>query len=264
MSYFGEVELARSTAIGEIVLAHHRSRSCLEVHRHPQPYISVCLDGGYLEDFGTGVDQVSRGDLFIHPAHEAHANDMDGRGATILNLQVSLSIQRLYDVAGAHGARVRTRCSNESLRRVEELLTARTRRPLLFELVGVADILLPELDSRMRPGAKHDPKLERAAAAIDADREHSWTLGELAAIAGYHRVYFAGKFRAEFGCPPGEYVRRSRMREALRLICLEGASATDAAHASGFFDSAHMTNSFRKAAGLKPGSLKRQTNPRKP
>jgi AraC-like DNA-binding protein len=252
MSYFGEFELAKSSSVGEIVLAHHRSRSCLGSHHHAEPYLSLCLDGGYLEDYDGGVDEVQRGDLFLHPACETHANDMDGRGATILNLQVSLSIQRLYDVSELYSTRLRTRCSEASLGLLEKVLLDRTERSTIFDLISAAEILLPSLKERPR----RDWKLARVTARIEADPDYPWTLDELSIIAGYHRVYFAQKFKLEFGCPPGEYIRKSRMRAAARFICIEGASITEAAHASGFFDSAHMANSFRRLLGITPSALR--------
>jgi AraC family transcriptional regulator len=266
MSYFGDVELAQACSLGEIVLAHHRSRSCLDPHDHLAPYLSVCLDGGYFEQFDGGVDEVCRGDLFVHPAQESHGNDIGGGGATILNFQVSASLQRLYGVEAAHGGRRRVRCSEAVLTRLQALLSQSTTRPAASEFLGAAEILLPELAASSDTRRIGDLRLKAAVAAAEASPEAPWTLADLACIAGYHRVYFAQKFKLEFGCPPGEYLRRLRVRQSLRLMCIEGLTATEAAHSSGFFDSAHMTNTFRKVTGLTPSLLRRQavlahTNP---
>jgi AraC-like DNA-binding protein len=256
MSYFGDVELARACSLGEIVLAHHRSRACLDPHDHLSPYISVCLDGGYFEEFDGGVDEVRRGDLFVHPGLEGHSNDMGAGGATILNFQVSVSIQRLYGVQSAHGRRRKVRCSETALRRLQILLSSGAKAPRAYEFLGAAEILLPELATNSDRPEVGDGRLQAAAAAAEADPETPWALADLAAIAGYHRIYFAQKFKEEFGCPPGEYLRRLRVRHSLRLMCLEGMTATEAAHSSGFFDSAHMANTFRKLTGLTPSQFR--------
>ncbi len=261
MSYFGEIEFARSSALGELVVAHHRPRSCLDPHRHETSYVSLCLNGSYLEDAGGLVDEVNRGDLFVHPREEAHANDMASQGATILNLRVSLPIQRLYNVSHAHRTRAKLKCSEEALGRIETICSAEQRLEGTYELLRAADIILPLLASRPPSTGFGDERLNRAITAVEGDLEHLWTLEELASIAGYHPVYFGRKFRERFGCPPIDHVRRLRMRAALRLMCGHDVTATEAAHAVGFFDSAHMANTFRKALGASPTSFRQAVFP---
>jgi len=256
VSYFGDVQLAHSSALGELVLAHHRPSSCLDPHQHEASYVSLCLDGSYLEDVGGLVEEVTRGDVFVHPVGEAHANDMASRGATILNLRVSAPIQRLYNASQVHGTRAKLTCSGEFVRQIETIFSGNLECEWLYQLLGTADIILPLLVPGGGVGRGED-RLDKVIAAIEMNLDQSWSLSDLASIAGYHPVYFGQKFKERFGYPPGDHVRRMRMRAALRLMCLEGLTATESAHLVGFFDSAHMAHTFRKALGVSPSSFRK-------
>jgi AraC-like DNA-binding protein len=61
-------------------------------------------------------------------------------------------------------------------------------------------------------------------------------------------------FAEQVGVPIRRYRLWRAIREAIRL-CLSGASLTEAAHATGFSDSAHFSNSFRDLFGMTPSLL---------
>jgi AraC-like DNA-binding protein len=61
-------------------------------------------------------------------------------------------------------------------------------------------------------------------------------------------------FRAGTGLPLRRYALLLRLRAAL-AVALRGATLTEAAHAAGFSDSAHLSRTFREHFGLPPRFL---------
>ena len=90
--------------------------------------------------------------------------------------------------------------------------------------------------------------LERVREAIDDSRE--WPrVGELASVAGVHRVQLARQFRRYFGCSVSAYVRRTRVQLAAERIVAGGTIAA-ASHDAGFHDHAHLCHAFEAETSL--------------
>jgi LacI family transcriptional regulator len=64
------------------------------------------------------------------------------------------------------------------------------------------------------------------------------------------------RFQEYVGHPPGEEIRRTRLRQARRLLTETDLSLTEIAMACGFADLSHMDRSFRSALGITPGSVR--------
>lgn len=80
------------------------------------------------------------------------------------------------------------------------------------------------------------------------------TLGEAAAKAALSPGRFRHLFVEQTGQSFRSYQLWIRLQRAIDVIS-KGAAATDAAHATGFSDAAHLTRTFRKMMGLAPSSV---------
>lgn len=88
----------------------------------------------------------------------------------------------------------------------------------------------------------HDP-------TIDLDR--------LAALAGLSAFHFLRLFARVVGVTPHQYVVRSRLRRAARLLADEDLPVTHVALEAGFEDLSHFVRTFHRAAGVSPGRFRR-------
>lgn len=61
-------------------------------------------------------------------------------------------------------------------------------------------------------------------------------------------------FRKQTGIPIRRFIVWSRTRSVI-LNAIQGATLTEAAHAAGFSDAAHMSNAFRRLFGFAPSAL---------
>jgi AraC-like DNA-binding protein len=78
-------------------------------------------------------------------------------------------------------------------------------------------------------------------------------------MAGLSASRFQHVFRREFGVAGRPYIRWLRLqRAACDLIA--GASLSQAAHAAGFSDTAHISRTFRSTVGVAPSDISRRVH----
>ena len=74
------------------------------------------------------------------------------------------------------------------------------------------------------------------------------------ALSPYHFLRIFGRI---IGVTPHQYLVRSRLRHAARLLAEEARSITDIALDVGFADLSNFVRTFRRAAGVSPGGFRR-------
>ena len=98
---------------------------------------------------------------------------------------------------------------------------------------------------------KKDPRIVKALACIKSLRGKPVSASELAAKAGLSESRFMHLFKAVTGMPVRKYIRWLRLINAVQYV-VSGLTLTDAAHASGFADAAHLSRTFRDMFGERP------------
>ena len=77
-------------------------------------------------------------------------------------------------------------------------------------------------------------------------------LGAAAAAAGLSPFHFLRTFAEVVGVTPHQYVVRTRLRRAARLLAATTRPITDVAYDVGFGDLSNFVRTFRRAAGVSP------------
>jgi AraC-like DNA-binding protein len=88
----------------------------------------------------------------------------------------------------------------------------------------------------------------RSHEAIDLER--------VARETGLSAWHFLRLFSDVLGVTPHQYLVRSRLREAARLLTDDARSITDVAFDVGFGDVSNFVRTFRRAAGVSPGTFR--------
>jgi len=97
----------------------------------------------------------------------------------------------------------------------------------------------------------------RAALFIEAHAQEPIDLERAAREAGLSPFHFLRLFSRVVGVTPHQYLLRSRLRRAARLLAEGGPSITDVAYEVGFGDLSNFVRTFRRAAGISPGRFRR-------
>ena len=87
---------------------------------------------------------------------------------------------------------------------------------------------------------------------IDAHSHRQIDLEHAAAQAGISPFHFLRLFSSVLGVTPHQYLVRSRLRHAARLLADDGTSITDVAYDVGFGDLSNFVRTFHRAAGVSP------------
>ena len=100
-----------------------------------------------------------------------------------------------------------------------------------------------------------DPRMAAVAGALRAGTTSgSVSRIHLAGLANLSPSRFSHWFVEQTGLPLRSYRKWLRLELALHRLA-HGGNLTDAAHASGFADSAHLSRTFREMFGLNPAAL---------
>jgi AraC-like DNA-binding protein len=119
-----------------------------------------------------------------------------------------------------------------------------------LEAVLLDSIMGPEL----RPKPMH-PALLRALREVEDRLDGDVSLGTIAAQVEISTSRLSHLFSEELGIPLRPYVLWRRLMRAAENV-QRGASLTEAAHAAGFSDGAHMNHAFKRMFGISPSELK--------
>jgi AraC-like DNA-binding protein len=87
---------------------------------------------------------------------------------------------------------------------------------------------------------------------IDAHSHQRINLEDVAAHADISPFHFLRLFSSVLGVTPHQYLVRSRLRHAARLLADDARSVTDVAYDVGFGDLSNFVRTFHRAAGVSP------------
>lgn len=111
--------------------------------------------------------------------------------------------------------------------------------------------------AKLRPRAADRRRAVETALWIDACSHRPIDLAAAADRAGLSPFHFLRLFSAVIGVSPHQYLVRSRLRHAARLLADGGREVTDVALDVGFADLSNFIRTFRRAAGVPPGAFRR-------
>ncbi|SEN84363.1 AraC family transcriptional regulator [Paenibacillus sp. OV219] len=126
-------------------------------------------------------------------------------------------------------------------------------RALMTELL--AAIVRNQLTKR--PRSLEQSKIDPALTAINKQPEKNWTVNELAALCGYHVIYFSSLFRKCTGESPKQYLISERIRKA-KYYLLSGEKMEVIAERLGYASVHYFSRNFKEETGLTPTEFKQQ------
>ncbi len=105
------------------------------------------------------------------------------------------------------------------------------------------------------PDIELDPRLSRALEYIRSNIRNPISLSDVASAVALSESRFRHLFAAGTGSSFRAYLLWLRINLAIQAV-MSGASWTEAAHATGFADSAHLTRTHKRMFGIEPTALR--------
>lgn len=211
-------------------------------HRHHAIQLGIGLDGPIRLHTGT-ANPWQQAPGFAVPADLSHAFDAQGTRILMLYLEPESLAGRHW--LAHHGDR-------DAAFELPAALTLGVLAPGSWsEAEGLVEHCLgarsPEHDI-----VDLDPRIVAAVELIDEHlNESALRQADLARSVGLSPSHFGHLFSRQLGLPLRRFILWRRLRQAVENA-ISGATLTEAAHAAGFADSAHLSRTFRRMFGLPP------------
>lgn len=257
-AFYGDYREQRR--VGELALAEMRPtvpEHDIHTHTHDDAHFLLLLEGAYLSTARGMPEVCTTRALVLNPPGTTHRDCFRGLDGRFFTLSIPADAWR--------AATDHRRLTHDAIRLPATALVLATRlwhelrnwdgaSPLAVE-AGMQ--LLLDAAAQERPFDRASPAwLERAREQLHDEWRRTPGLAELADTAGVHPVYLARAFRRQYGCSPGEYLRRCRMERAIGLLHDRRTALADIAATCGFVDQSHFTHAFRRQHRCTPAQYR--------
>lgn len=235
------------------------SSTPMAVHSHATPSLTLVLNGRYEETIRGRSAWHGAGALLFYPPGEPHAQLFAPGGAVKLSLAPAAAmLEYLEERLPLAEAPVATAPELIRLghRMAQELRLADTHSPAALEGLTWELVALFGRHAAQRT-TQDTASVAKARECIAAHLDQPLSIARLAALCGIHPARLARAFRRELGLGPGEYQRRLRLQQALRLVSETDTPLGEVALACGFCDQSHLSRAFKAAYGCAPTAWRR-------
>jgi AraC-like DNA-binding protein len=228
-----------------------------DIHAHHAIQIGIGLSDGV--QFRTAVTSPWQDyEAAYVPPDAAHAFAAPGKMTANLFCEPESALGRA--LASRYGSRMIA-----AIPRADVVARARALRAAFEEGRPDEDLEQAALDtlydlSGNEPATSGDQRIRQATSFIAARLAGPVTLPAVAEHVGLSSGRFRHLFVQETGISFRSYLLWTRLNRALELG-FGGATWTDAAHATGFADSAHLSRTTRRMYGLSPTSIRQDASP---
>lgn len=233
------------------------SRDTGRVEPHAHHAIQVTLVPAGTVRIRGGADkpwQQARGSIVMPD----HVHEFDGCGQRLLMLFVEPESMAGRHLMARHGATpVSTIDDDMVLSEAASLLDTFSRDADETRLVDGARQLVDLIAGQAPTPAQVDPRVTAAVEWLRDRIEQPVTLAQAAAVAHLSPSRFRHLFVAQTGVSFRAYLLWARVSRAI-VRGVAGATWTEAAQASGFADSAHLSRTCRRMFGIAPTMLGRE------
>lgn len=128
---------------------------------------------------------------------------------------------------------------------------------MMIECLRIYIESLPEATNNWLQAIK-DPFLTKALAAMHDAPNQSWTIHQLAEVAGMSRSSFAQRFKETVGMPPLTYLIDYRLRLAARYLRLQQNSISRISELVGYASDSTFSQAFKRVYGVSPKAYRQQ------
>jgi AraC family transcriptional regulator len=248
---FGKFKLIESASRGGVIVP---------VHSHEETHLTLILEGICRETYlGSTHDIGGCGVTSFHPG-ESHGLELHGK--TFRTFDVGFDgvwIDELLEKPLSPTLLTRAQSqtiAGLTMRLYEEFREMDDVSEIAME--GLALELIALLARAGRPPAnKRAPRwLAQVEDLIRDEFARPLTLTELASAVGIHPAHLAQVFRQQHHCTPGEFIRRVRIEQAIKMMSDSRTPLADISVATGFSDQSHFSRVFKRAMGMPPARFR--------
>jgi AraC family transcriptional regulator len=222
----------------------------IEKHFHDNNYISILLDGKYIERNVFGKSLISPGSIIFRPCYYAHENFFERDGGTCFNIEFKTEWQTQFDetLKLPHNVVNYSAGTFPSLYRVMLISQIEHNEELAYEFL--CDWLFQINQKKTVKGNLQ--WIEKVVQILENEVEYFHSLLSLSGRVSVHPVYLARAFKERKGMTIGEYQLKAKLANAVALLLNTSFSISDISYKNGFFDDAHFIRTFKSVYKTSP------------
>jgi AraC family transcriptional regulator len=225
-------------------------------HEHQLAYVTVVLDGNYLEGDHGNLDELRPCTAAFNPAGIAHSTVIGPAGASLFTIEFrnealqALGLRAPQDTTLDRGAGAML----WPALRLYAAFKTQTANPVVLEAC-VLEMLGAVAGLRSTEGTAPS-WFRRVKERLHANFRNPIGMRDLAREAGVHPVHLARVFRRMEKRTPGEYQQGLQIHAACELLPDRDWPLAAIAAECGFADQSHFTRIFRRMTGTTPARFR--------
>ena len=250
--------LARVRA-GDVLLSELRQPCSRAVprHEHELAYVTIVLDGDYLEGDHGRLDEMRPFTAAFNPAGVKHSTVIGPAGASFFTIEFRESVLRELGLRLPHATTFDSGAGPVLWLGLRLYSTFKSQTADSLALEACVLEMLGAIGACEAPGKDVPRWFVRVKEQLHAGFRQPLRMSCLAREAGVHPVHLARVFRKFEKQTPGEYQQRLQVRAACKLLCDREWPLAVIAAECGFADQSHMTRIFRRMIGITPARFRK-------
>ena len=214
--YFGNVIKYKEYPYFHCSITRYQPGERINDHYHENSYLSLLINGSYVEDHAYTMDRVDAGKIMFRPCGYIHANTFNEYGGACLNIEFKAGLYEFLEQSTKFPQRAElyqtghflsaykllisfTRCISEEM--CEEFIL-----DWLFELC------------KQPPAEVSLPWFTNVKRILHSEVDDCHSLCSLAKRVFVHPVYLARAFKQKTGLTIGEYQMKLRLQRSLGFL----------------------------------------------
>jgi len=219
-------------------------------HAHENIHISLIIKGGNREERKQGDMAALPGTLLFYHQGELHRNLNTSHPSKNINLEITEEFMRRYEL-GENDLEKMVRHPDAGFSLLKMYHEAAQTHH--FSAASIQMLLLGLISDTKKLSIKQAPQWLKTIVSFLQDNWQRYPeLEEMALISGVNPITISKHFSTYMGCSLGEYRRKIKIQQALRLIPAGTLSLTEVAYFCGFADQSHFTRNFRELTHFLP------------
>lgn len=252
-------EVIQKLAVDQIVITNTLYSSTInnpDWHAHENMHFCMIFQEGKAETKSATKYSQKGGSIFFYHSNEAHrwsTSELISKG---INIEIGTDFLHKYDfteTAIKQAIESRINAKSLMLRIRQEMLLNGSESHLSIESL-LLELVSPQENDHIR-------KLPHWVIALEQLLAENWdskmTLSEIAQILQIHPITISKNFKKYFGSTLGEYIRKLRIENSIKLIKSSNLSLSQIAFECGFADQSHFIRLFKSHTGFLPKDFRK-------
>ncbi len=248
--YFGENLKLSNNGIFELSLTQYRNDSFIANHCHTNNYLSILIEGSYIEKNDQDTLLVSAGDILFRPKTYNHQNTFNNSIGTCFNVEFMVDWEQKlgvkFKLPDQH-----VKYQSASMPSLYKLLIGfKGNANLEANSEFIYDWLFAINQKTIDRSSLSC--VEKVSKILENELCQYHSLTKIAERVHVHPVYLARAFKEKKGLTLGEYQLRSKLTNAISLLLNTSKTISSISFANGFYDDAHFIRSFKAVYKISP------------